>query len=182
VEECDVCNKKFDSEHGAKTHKGKAHFKNDNERFWDKINKGSNDECWEWEGTVKSTGYGHFKTNNQMIIATRYMMGQIQGKEIDGFYILHECHNPICVNPNHLYLGNQKENMEDRYEDKPNSSVVGSENGRSKINEETANEIRNRYREEDVTYYDLEKDYPISHTTIGKIVRNEKWTGGNNDD
>ena len=95
-------------------------------KFWNKVNKGADVECWEWIGTINPvTGYGRALNGYllncfELTMATgahRLMWCIWNGKKIpEKKWILHKCDNPSCVNPRHLYLGTPKDNVEDRQE------------------------------------------------------------------
>lgn len=96
-------------------------MKTTEERFWNKVDVRSVDECWEWQGAKLRDGYGSFVLDTSMknkkhTQAHRYSYsihhGNIQLTR--DVFVCHSCDNPSCVNPNHLFLGNQKINMDDR--------------------------------------------------------------------
>ena len=93
--------------------------KNLKERFDDSYKKMPNG-CWEWQKGLHR-GYGQFWITPKERIGAHRMSYKLFVDEnmpdwsIDA-QINHKCHNPICVNPNHLYLGTQTENMKDRFE------------------------------------------------------------------
>lgn len=67
--------------------------------------------CWLWKGaTVK--GYGKFNVNKKTVLATHYAYERFKGPIGDKF-VLHKCDTPLCVNPEHLFLGTHTENMKD---------------------------------------------------------------------
>lgn len=80
----------------------------ESERFWAKVDKGP--DCWVWTGATRGYGYGQFwLSDGRKVAAHRWVMGDPEGKAV-----LHRCDNPPCVRPDHLYLGTQKSNMQDR--------------------------------------------------------------------
>jgi hypothetical protein len=82
------------------------------DRFWRFVTKLSNTECWMWTGSKNPKGYGHLPTGNEQLshrLSYLLFKGEIPIKTM----ILHSCDNPGCVNPNHLYLGDNKQNMID---------------------------------------------------------------------
>ena len=81
------------------------------EMFWDKVNKTSG--CWIWKGYITKGGYGTLTVNSITTFAHRFSWELHSGLIPFGFYILHNCDNPSCVNPNHLYLGTQADNLAD---------------------------------------------------------------------
>lgn len=78
----------------------------------------SHDDCWEWTGAIASNGYGVFSFLSVMYTAHRasYIAhhGDIPDREgSHGGVVMHQCDNRKCVNPNHLTVGSQKDNLQD---------------------------------------------------------------------
>lgn len=73
----------------------------DRERFWDKVDCDSDDQCWEWLGGT-SIGYGRFWLNNGMRWAHRVAYELEIGQIPKGYDVHHKCENTNCVNPCHL--------------------------------------------------------------------------------
>lgn len=90
-------------------------------RFWSKIGKKGNDECWEWKRHKTPLGYGRFWNGNRLVNAHRIAWELINGAIPEGMNILHKCDNRACCNPNHLYLGDQSDNNSDRAWRNPNN-------------------------------------------------------------
>ena len=87
------------------------------ERFWFRVDRREDDECWYWLGST-SDGYGHLgvrqangkwkgRTTHQLSWEIHY------GPIPKPLYVLHLCHHRSCVNPEHLYLGDQKQDIAD---------------------------------------------------------------------
>lgn len=81
------------------------------EMFWAKVHKG--ERCWIWLGTKHYRGYGACAKAYGDTRAHRVSWKLTHGPIPKGQGVLHRCSTPLCVNPAHLYLGDQKQNMAD---------------------------------------------------------------------
>jgi HNH endonuclease/Helix-turn-helix domain len=77
--------------------------------FWGHVAK--SDGCWEWTGIRTVAGYG--RCGKGGVRAHRVSYELTYGPIPDMMHVLHRCDNPPCVNPNHLFLGAQADNMRD---------------------------------------------------------------------
>lgn len=82
------------------------------ERFWSRVEKKGQDDCWEWQGSKNQLGYGKVDFQRKRYKAHRFAWFLTTGHHPQG-WLLHDCDNPSCVNPNHLREGTHKENMAD---------------------------------------------------------------------
>ena len=88
------------------------------QRFWSKVCIGAPDDCWEWITCKDKYGYGRIaytvSYKNKKVLTTHRVSWMLANGDIpEGMCICHTCDNPSCVNPNHLWLGTQKENVND---------------------------------------------------------------------
>src|SRR6202023_2451488 len=81
------------------------------QRFWAKVNK--TETCWLWTGALKGNGYGMVGVHRHPRYAHRVVWQMERGPIPAGLSVLHRCDVLNCVRPDHLFLGTQKENMED---------------------------------------------------------------------
>jgi len=141
-------------------------------RFWKKVDVKSPDECWEWKAGLNSKGYGNLKHEGKSQLAHRvsYQLkhGAIpKGDGYHGMCVLHKCDNPLCVNPNHLFLGTQKDNMTDMNKKE--------RSGLTKLREVDVINIRAIYEHTSATYQKLADIYSITNSAIGEIIRRKTW-------
>lgn len=80
-------------------------------RFWSKVNGYGSDGCWLWGDRVDSFGYGHFKLRTRTLKAHRVAWTLKRGPIPDDKTLDHLCRTPRCVNPAHLALVSNKQNI-----------------------------------------------------------------------
>jgi hypothetical protein len=80
------------------------------ERFWSKVEK--TDDCWNWTGTIRDTGYGIFSLKGVGHRAHRFAWEMLVGEIPPGMHIDHRCMNKTCVRPEHLRPATHKQNSE----------------------------------------------------------------------
>ena len=78
------------------------------------MNNGDRDPCWEWKGRLNAKdGRPYFTVKGQRRPAYVYVLEQVSGEKQRKRMALHNCDNPICCNPSHLYWGTHQDNMND---------------------------------------------------------------------
>lgn len=83
------------------------------ERFWSKVAVTANpNNCWEWTAAKTDKGYGRITVEDRQLRAHR-VSWYLTHNEWPELLVLHKCDNSSCVNPNHLFLGSDADNMQD---------------------------------------------------------------------
>lgn len=154
------------------------------ERFWEKVIKKDDDECWLWTGTINSENYkcGRIKLNGKNELAHRISWVLHYGNIPEEMNVLHKCDNPQCVNHNHLFLGTHQDNMNDMINKDRDNKANCEDNGHAKLTWDIVNEIRKRYNiDPKIREYGkynnpiLSNDYEISESQIGRILSDKSW-------
>lgn len=107
--------------------------------FWSRLEEAPGD-CRVWLGGKNEHGYGRIKRAGRQTRAHRVAYELAHGPIPEGLGVLHRCDNPPCCNPDHLYVGDQRANVQDaiergraspppllRGEDHPNSKIPDAE-------------------------------------------------------
>jgi HNH endonuclease len=134
--------------------------------------------CWEWVGGKKN-GYGSFESNGiQMKARKSGKRGAHQvsyeaykGEIPQGLVVRHTCDNPCCVNPDHLILGTQADNVADRESRGRRKGINGEMIGTSKLTAAQVSEIR----ASELSYAQLALMFCVDKSTIGLIKTGKSW-------
>jgi len=143
------------------------------ERFWEKVEKGSG--CWRWTACVDGYGYGVIGKDSSGRLAKAHRVSwELRHGEIpQGMLVCHHCDNPPCVRPGHLFLGTNKDNMQDSA--KKGRTMCGSKNGNSALTEVAVAQIRALYDPKGATQRILAKKFGVSESNIRSILRRRTW-------
>lgn len=151
-------------------------------RFWAKVDIKAPNECWAWTAAKNSkTGYGCFRVGSlkdgsrRMIDAHRHAVELTRGFITEGLYVLHRCDNRICVNPNHLYVGTQSDNISDMWNrgrsGRKADFAMGKNNGRARLSEDQVRMVRASLK----SGPDLAKELGITRAQVSAIRRRKAW-------
>jgi len=152
------------------------------DRFWRYVNK--TDTCWLWTGCTRNFGYGvinlggkHGKAERAHRLSWILHNGPIPEK----MFVCHHCDNPLCVRPDHLFLGTPAANnhdmaMKGRYDKVKRPK--GERHGRSKLTDADVLSIRAAYDVPVVTITTLGEEYGVSAQTIYRIILGNTWARG----
>ncbi|MBU4154394.1 MAG: HNH endonuclease [Proteobacteria bacterium] len=141
------------------------------EYVWNYINKKNENGCWNWTKQLVD-GYGAIQINCKAYKAHRVVYELTYDLIPDGMHVLHSCDNRKCCNPKHLFLGTNKDNVNDKV--KKDRQAKGEDN-HSKLTEEQVLEIRRLYSLGNYSQKKLAKMFGVGHTIIGNIILRKKW-------
>lgn len=144
------------------------------ERFFSKVYREDDEQCWLWLGGLNNGGYGVMGIKRKIHLVHRLSYAMHNGKVPDGKCVLHTCHTKECVNPHHLVVGTRVENNRQTAEE--------GRLGNAKLNRGTVGYIR--FIHELFGWDELPKMFvarrlatifPISHTSMYNLLRNATW-------
>lgn len=133
--------------------------------------------CLEWQGPVDATGYGHVGYEGKVWRTHRLAWRLSSGRDIpDRLFVLHNCDNRRCCNPEHLRLGTHLDNMRDVVERGRRKAInAGELNGRAKHTQSQANAIRRLYASNRWSQEVLALQFGVSQWAVSMIVRNKRY-------
>jgi hypothetical protein len=143
-------------------------------RFMSHIAFGVSD-CWYWVGSTDALGYGRFshpEENKAHRAGYKIFKGEIPA----GMKVLHTCDTRCCVNPEHLVVGTQAENVADMVKKRRGRTVPlhGERNPMSRLTRPQVEEIRQRVAAGEKQRA-MCAAFSVSPMTISRIVRKELW-------
>lgn len=139
------------------------------ERFYEKIGLD-----WMWNGNLDSHGYGQLKIGGKTLLAHRVSYQIHNGEIPEGLHVLHDCDIRNCVNPEHLHLGTNADNVRERMERGKSTAHRGEEHGRAKLTAKQVQDIRARFNNGE-TQLSLGREYGVNQTHISRIVNKVEW-------
>lgn len=141
------------------------------DRFMSKIK--DKDGCWVWQGYCYKNGYGSFSVKRRRRLAHRVSYEMFVGSIPTGQCVLHRCDNPPCVNPGHLFLGDQGANMRDMAA-KLRKWPVGPDAKHGRLSLVQVRDIRRRSGDGE-SGRSIASRHSVSPSTIYKILGGKQW-------
>lgn len=144
-------------------------------RFSERYVPEPNTGCWLWTAAMSSDGYGALRVRGKQTKTSRVSYELYRGKIPKGLFVLHKCDTPACVNPDHLFLGTQRDNMHDRRNKGRGNLPKGSKHHAAKFTEEDILRIRQLYATGEFTQQGIADLYSTTNQTINKIILMKRW-------
>jgi hypothetical protein len=161
------------------------------EKFWSRVNK--TDTCWVWTAG-KSNKYGDYYFNGKHFRVHRLVWESIHGPIPEKMVICHKCDNPPCCNPDHLFMGTQKDNVQDAlkkgkynytanknphlrnrvYSGTIENACCGERSPLAKLKESDVRIIRELAAQGHSSWV-LAKRYNVDPSAIRQVVKRQTW-------
>lgn len=165
-----------------------SEIKNTNEELWNRIEKRGPNECWPWLGWING-GYGRVQIGFETFYAHRVIFDIVNPGVIsrrgpktqnDYGFLLHKCNNRICCNPNHLYVGTHKDNMQDRLKngDGYKNLPKGEKHHASVLSDSDRAELINVHKVHGLCAQELALRFNVNRNTVKSILYRHKRKGG----
>ncbi len=161
-----TCRKRFVVGHGRR---------NTVDSFWSKVNK--TNSCWLWTKGKTKAGYGTLGFRGRDTYAHRLSWILFNGEIPNGLHVLHNCpsgDNPACVNPSHLFLGTQGDNVRDAARKGRFGDRKGENSPRAVLKSEYVPAIRCMHSE-GWTQKSIANQFGVSRGAIQQIVNGNNW-------
>ena len=121
--------------------------------------------CHLWQRAKTTRGYGKLAVNGKLVAAHRFAYIRANGDIPEDLVVMHKCDVRNCVNPEHLTIGTQQQNVED---------MCSKGRQKTKLSPQKVCEIRLRLANGERPYL-LAKEYGVRHSLICYVARGEIW-------
>lgn len=129
--------------------------------------------CWNWTAGKHPKGYGHIRSGGKIKAAHRVSYEIHCGTIEDGLHVCHRCDNPACINPDHLFLGSNVDNMADKIAKGRQSRLHGADNGKAKLTDTAVRAIR---AAKGIPSSELANKYGVNRSQIWLVRTGKRWT------
>lgn len=136
--------------------------------------------CIEWQGSVNTSGYGHIRERcngaSKLHIASRLAFSLFVGEIPQGLQALHRCDNRRCVNPVHIFLGTNQDNVDDKVAKgrARGGDTRGERHGALKLTDAKVREIRALYSAGHFQK-DIAARFKVHQVLVSLIIRRKRW-------
>lgn len=140
---------------------------NDIDNILKRVNKDGPGGCWIWLGRKCKAGYGYLTISRKRWRVHRIVYSLVKGEIATGMLVCHKCDNRICCNPDHMFIGTDRDNAID--------CLKKNRSGRTKLKIEQVEEIKYK-AQYGIPYKQLSVEFGVSCVQIKRIVKGHAWT------
>lgn len=142
-------------------------------RFWAKVSRAGENECWVWTASTTKFGHGKMLVDGKLLGA--HVISWMIHRGTVTQSILHKCDNPPCVNPNHLFEGDQRDNVHDAMSKGRLKPGIGTSKPNSVLTPNKVIVLRQRFAAGNVTCVTLANELGISDETVRAAITRRTW-------
>ena len=150
-----------------------------NVTFWDRVNSQIKENhawgCLEFTGCKDECGYGRINRDGKLVRLHRAVWERDHGHIPAGMVVMHSCDNPCCLEPEHLFLGTQAENVADMDRKGRRRTPIGSQQPQAKLTEASVRVVKQRLKD-GATCAALAREYGVSDAAIRNVKKGRRWT------
>jgi hypothetical protein len=143
-------------------------FLSADQRFENNIKK--TETCWIWTAHKNSAGYGSIRDGKKRYLAHRFSYKKHFGIFDEKLFVCHKCDNPSCVNPDHLFLGTNNDNVKDMI-------AKGRQRNFSILKKEDVLCIKTLYAYGVFTHKQISEMFNVTRPNITQILNGKRWMG-----
>lgn len=131
--------------------------------------------CWNWNKCLCARRYGNVRIGRKMILAHRAAWEAKNGEIPKGMYVLHRCDNTKCINPDHLFIGTQMDNVRDMHQKGRARKAVGTNHRWAKLTDDKVRNIRFMISGGSMSDGEIGRAVGISRSVICHIKSGRTW-------
>lgn len=131
--------------------------------------------CLEWSGAVADNGYGKVWDGKKVVYAHRQAYVQNKGPISAGLCVMHSCDNRRCVDPDHLSLGSQKENLADMRRKGRDNRPRGERHSKARLTAHHVEVIKKLYNWGCLDGTQIAVLFGVGYSTIYAVLKNRSW-------
>lgn len=152
-----------------------AKLKNPVNHFWSNVSRREPANCWVWKMGTNGRYGTFYPLEKQLgeVVAHRIAFILSRGTIPDGLEVCHNCDNPICCNPSHLFLATHKENMQDMVSKGRQAKLKGELHGESKLTNASVKEIRRLAPK--ISQRVLAHRFGVTKRVIHNVIKRKSW-------